>query len=176
MTLKHIFFIIVIQFFTLSIAYSNEKKPFFDGTTLTIPTVSTPGQSGAYHDVKFKPVTNDTWKLLDYKSRVPMPGISKVELFLTNEHPIQGFLIISGGAGTCTTIRQIRHELIGNTIKVFMDSNQKFKSGFCTKDYRFFKEIIPLPLYNLKSGEYKYTVNGGFEGVFRLSRDNSLEE
>jgi hypothetical protein len=38
------------------------------------------------------------------------------------------------------------------------------------------KEVIPLPLYKLKSGEYKYTVNGGFEGVFSLSSDNYLAD
>jgi hypothetical protein len=40
--LKNIFFILVIQFFTLSIAHSNEKNPFFDGTMLKIPIVDMP--------------------------------------------------------------------------------------------------------------------------------------
>jgi len=174
MTLKHVLFIILIQFFTLSIAYSNEKQPFFDGTTLNIPIVNAPGQSGAYQSVKFKQLTDNKWQLLDYKRRVPMLGILKVELLLTEEQPIQGFLKVTWGGGACTKISSIRHELIGNTIEVFIDTIET--SPDCTRQYVTSKDIIPLPLYKLKSGEYKYTVNGGFEGVFSLSSDNYLAD
>ena len=38
-----------------------------------------------------------------------------------------------------------------------------------------FAEIIPLPLYGIKSGDYKYTVNGEYQGVFNVSSDNVVE-
>ena len=107
MTLKHVLFIILIQFFTLSTAYSNEKQPFFDGTTLNIPIVNAPGQSGAYQNVKFKQLTDNKWQLLDYKRRVPMLGILKVELLLTEEQPIQGFLKVTWGGGLVLKLVQL---------------------------------------------------------------------
>jgi hypothetical protein len=38
-----------------------------------------------------------------------------------------------------------------------------------------FFQIIPLPLYGIKSGDYKYTVNGEYQGVFNVSSDNVVE-
>jgi hypothetical protein len=42
--MKHIFFILVIQFLTLSTASSNEQNSVFDGTILNIPIVSSTEQ------------------------------------------------------------------------------------------------------------------------------------
>jgi hypothetical protein len=173
--IKNIYFIIAIQFLTLGTAYSNEKIPFFDGTTLKIPVVSTPERPGSLRNVEFK-FTDGKWQLSGYKGRVPMPGIKKVEMFLTEELPIQGYLKIQGGGigSSCIHLELIRQQLVGNTFEVFIDSDPRYPISACTRDIGFFTKIIPLPLYGLKRGEYKYTVNGGFSGVFSLSSDNNL--
>jgi hypothetical protein len=54
MSIKYIFFIIAIQFLTLSTASSKEKSPIFDGNTLKIPIIDSPGNLGTYQDVEFK--------------------------------------------------------------------------------------------------------------------------
>jgi hypothetical protein len=56
-------------------------------------------------------------------------------------------------------------------IEVFMgeESPVPREPLFCsTRNIKYFFQAIPLPLYGLKSGEYKYTLNGEYQGVFNL--------
>ena len=107
-----------------------------------------------------------------------MPGIKKVEMFLTEELPIQGYLKIQGGGigSSCIHLELIRQQLVGNTFEVFIDSDPRYPISACTMDIGFFTKIIPLPIYGLKDGEYKYIVNDEFSGVFNLSNNNVLSE
>ncbi|SCN47877.1 conserved hypothetical protein [methanotrophic endosymbiont of Bathymodiolus azoricus (Menez Gwen)] len=179
MTLKNIFLILVIQFLTLSIAHSNEKNSFFDGTMLKIPIVDTPEHSGLYQNVEFKPLADGKWEIVGYNKREKSYEIKTVNLFLTEELPIQGFLKVTGLPKDCRRYtRLIRTQLVGDTFEVFIDSKEHYPEGtFCYKRIGLieFTEIIPLPLYGIKSGDYKYTVNGEYQGVFNVSSDNVVE-
>ena len=64
MNLKHIFFIIAIQFLTLNTVSANEafeaaneEVVFFDGTILTIPAINSEKQEGAYPRLSHKKLT-----------------------------------------------------------------------------------------------------------------------
>jgi hypothetical protein len=174
--MKHIFFILVIQFLTLSTASSNEQNSVFDGTILNIPIVSSTEQPEVYQGVKFKVLDSNKWELLDYKKAEPMEGIDSVDLvLLTKELPIRGFLQVMGVSSSCIAPGVIRSKLVGNTIEVFMgeESPVPREPLFCsTRNIKYFFQAIPLPLYGLKSGEYKYTLNGEYQGVFNLPSDN----
>ena len=179
MTLKNISLILVIQFLTLSIAHSNEKNPLFDGTMLKIPIVDTQEHFGLYQNVAFKPLADGKWELAGYNKREKgIYEIETVNLFLTEEPPIQGFLEVTAFPRDCRMdTRLIRTQLVGDTFNVFIDSNKPYPgTSSCQKMKPLpFAEIIPLPLYGIKSGDYKYTVNGEYQGVFNVSSDNVLE-
>ena len=186
MNLKHIFFIIIIQLLTLNtvsankeIEAANKKVGVFDGTFLTIPAVSSKKQEGAYQDVKFKLLPDGKWELLDYKDRGIVDGITDVNIVLTETWPIQGFLVVSGThTDGCGSIKKVRHQLVGNTFIVSVDDTPVPRSltednwPMCATMLVDFSKTISLPLYGLKSGEYKYIVNDEFSGVFKLSSDN----
>jgi hypothetical protein len=129
MNLKHIFFIILIQFLTLNtvsadeaFVSANKEVVFFDGTILTIPAISSEKQAGAYQEVKFKLLPDGKWELLDYKTRGMVDGITDVNIYLTETFPIQGFLVVSGTHMTgCGSIKKVRHQLVGNTFIVSVD-------------------------------------------------------
>lgn len=180
MTVKNIFFIIAIQFLTLSTASSNEDSPTFNGTILKIPTVDSGGKSGAYQNVEFELLTDGNWKLVRYRNRVPVFEITKVKLDLTEGFPVRGFLTIWATEGGCSkTLTQIRHKLVGNTLKIFLDSDPEYieTESDCEEERMISSyggKTIHLPLYGLKKGKYKYTVNGDFEGSFSLSRNNYM--
>ena len=187
MNLKHIFFIIAIQFLTLNTVSANEafeaankEVGVFDGTILTIPAVSSKKQDGAYQDVKFKLLPDGKWELLDYKTRGMVYGITNVNISLTETFPVQGFLEVSGThMSGCGSIEKVRHQLVGNTFIVSVD-DIPYPSKPLTNDdwlvcpsyFPSFSTTISLPLYGLKAGKYKYIVNDEFSGVFELSSDN----
>jgi hypothetical protein len=94
-----------------------------------------------------------------------MPGIKKVEMFLTEELPIQGYLKIQGGGigSSCIHLELIRQQLVGNTFEVFIDSDPRYPISACTRDIGFFTKIIPLPLYRLPGRSGVLTT-----GIFRV--------
>lgn len=179
MIIKHIFFLLVIQFLTLNTVSANEDVVFFDGTMLSIPAISSEKQDGAYQKVQFKLLADGKWELLDYMYRAQVE-IKKVSITLTETRPIQGLLTVSGTyMNGCESIKKVRHQLVGNTFKVSVDDAPiaskpipDSERPICTMNVVDFSEVISLPLYGLKSGEYKYTVNDKFSGVFNLSSDN----
>ncbi|SMG66663.1 hypothetical protein BMETH_677_1 [methanotrophic bacterial endosymbiont of Bathymodiolus sp.] len=148
MTMKHIFFILVIQFLTLNTASSNEQNSVFDGTILNVPIVSSTGQSEVYQDVKFKVLDSNKWELFDYKKAEPMEGIDSVDLvLLTKELPIRGFLKVRGVSPSCIAPGVIRSKLVGNTIEVFMGGEPPVPRGplFCLSRMvkSFFSKLFP---------------------------------
>ena len=189
MNLKHIFFIIAIQFLTLNTVSAseafeaaNKEVVFFDGTILTIPAISLKKQEGAYQDVKFKLLPDGKWELLDYKTRGMVDGITDVNIYLTETVPVQGFLVVSGThMSGCGSIKKVRHQLVGNTFIVSVDDmpypNEPLTRDnwpMCTMGLVNFSKTISLPLFGLKSGEYKYIVNDKFSGVFNVSSDKQI--
>ena len=189
MNLKHIFFIIAIQFLTLNTVSANEEFQaankevgVFDGTILTIPAVNSKKQEGAYQDVKFKLLPDGKWELLDYKTRGMVDGITDVNIYLTETVPVQGFLVVSGThMSGCGSIKKVRHQLVGNTFIVSVDDmpypNEPLTRDnwpMCTMGLVNFSKTISLPLFGLKSGEYKYIVNDKFSGVFNVSSDKQI--
>ena len=183
MKLKHIFFIIVTQFLTLNTVSANEEVGFFDGTFLTIPTISSEKQEGEYQEVKFKLLPGGKWELLDYKTREMVFGITDVNISLTETFPVQAFLIISGThMDGCGNIEKVRHQLVGNTFIVSVDDIPypskpltEDDIPMCTMALVDFSKTISLPLYGLKDGEYEYIVNDEFSGVFNISSDSVVE-
>jgi len=179
MTRKKIFFIIVIEFLILSTASSNEETPIFNGDTLRIPAVDSSEKSVEFQDVMFKFNEQGEWLLLDYKVGKEIQKIEEVEIIQTETFPIQIFLKVSGFfSNGCQNIGQIRHKLVENNFEVFIyyENDEKFppEEFTCTAAVAPFSKVIPLPVYSLKEGRYRYTVNSDFSGVFDLANDNGL--
>jgi hypothetical protein len=72
-------------------ASSKEKSPIFDGNTLKIPMIDSPGNLGAYQDVEFKLNDEGEWKLSNYAIKVKLRSIDKVEIIKTPSFPTQVF-------------------------------------------------------------------------------------
>lgn len=179
MIIKNIFFIIAIKFLILSTASSNEEVPIFNGDTLRIPMVDSSEKSGAFQDVMFKFNEQGGWLLLDYKVGKEIQKIEEVEMIQTKTLPIQVFLKVSGFfSNGCQNIGKIRHKLVENNFEVFIyyENDEKFppEEFTCTAAIAPFSKVIPLPVYALKEGAYRYTVNGDFTGIFDLTSDNEL--
>ncbi len=174
MTIKNIFFVIAIEFLILSTASSNEEAPVFNGDTLRVPAVDSSEKPGEFQDVIFKFNEQGEWLLLDYKTGEEIQEIENVELIKTETFPTQVFLKISGTfTNGCESIGKIKHKLIENNFNVaiyYNDNDEKV----CTLGFVPFTEVIPLPVYALKKGAYRYTVNGDFTGFFDLVSDNEL--
>lgn len=182
--IKKIFFIIAIQSLILSTAYS-EETPFFNGDTLIIPVIDTLKKSGEFQDVMFKFNDQGEWLLSDYKigKEIGQEGnfevIKNVEIIKTETFPIQIFLRVSGVFPSgCESFGRIKHKLIENNfnVAIYYDIDERHSTGemACTQALVPFTRIIPLPVYGLQKGAYRYTVNGDFTGVFDLSSDNEL--
>jgi hypothetical protein len=181
MTIKIFLYIITIEFLILSTASSNEEIPIFNGDTLRIPAVDSLEKSGEFQDVIFKFNEQGEWLLLDYKvgKEIHVQEIENVELIKTETFPIQVFLKISGNfTSGCQKVGKIKHKQIENNFNVviYYDNDEKFSSGefTCTAGFVPFTRVIPLPVYSLKEGEYQYTVNSDFTGIFNLGSDNEL--
>jgi len=60
-----------------------------------------------------------------------------------------------------------------NKFDIWMYSTNKDESD-CGFEFGPFTQIIPLPVYSLKKGEYEYSVNGRYTGTFKLAENNKL--
>ncbi len=159
---------------------SKEKRPYFDGQLLTLPTVESPDLNAVFQDVKFQMTEQGEWLLLDYNTAVEILPIESVELISTETFPSQIFLKVSGTFfNGCSQVGQVQHNLVDNLFEVSI--YYQYPDGFLESEMACgavlvpFNKIIPLPVYGLKAGAYQYRVNGGFQGIFHLVQDNVLE-
>jgi hypothetical protein len=71
-------------------------------TLKKIPIVDTQEHFGLYQNVEFKPLADGKWELAGYNKREKgIYEIETVNLFLTEEPPIQGFLEVTAFPRDC---------------------------------------------------------------------------
>jgi hypothetical protein len=176
MSIKYIFFIIAIQFLTLSTASSKEKSPIFDGSTLKIPMIDSLENPGEYQDVEFSLNENGEWKLSNYAIKEKLGGINKVEMIKTSSSPTQVFLKVSGAHGACQTVGQVRVVLERDHFNVTLYNGRMplARDMFCSQNIVSFSKDIPLPVLFLEKGSYTYTINDNLSGTFELPSDNDI--
>jgi hypothetical protein len=156
--------------------------PTYQDGILTIPRVDTPDQVGNYLDATFRHIDHNLWELQGYKTANDYPlkktPIEQVELVVTDSFPVQVFLNIQGWISSCSDPGQINQRLIGNRFEVTIQA--EFPNGspdtyVCTADVILFEKNIPLSVYDLKAGDYEYSINGGdYTGTFTLTQDNGF--
>lgn len=183
--LKIFLTVITISFLLINCAFSQNTPitgyPTYRDGILTIPRVDTDAQAGNFQDTTFQfdSVTN-TWRLLDYKETVIVPGRGlvpdTVEIIVTSSSPIQVFLKISGftSPSPCNEFGQINQRLETNKFEVTMHVVPGSSDITCAAVVVPYEKIIPLAVYGLPAGTYGYSFNGEHTGTFSLSVDNTL--
>jgi len=166
--------ITIIVGLMLSTLVSATERPYFEGNTLTIPSVDLNDEAAVYQDVTFEYTKRNNWALLNFQRGKKIQEITHVTLVQTKEFPIQAFLKISGVFNNgCQQMGQVATQITDNQIEtsVFYD-NSTINNRFCTMVMTPFNQTIPLPLYGLKAGTYNYSINHNFTGSFSLTKDN----
>ncbi|MCK5524476.1 MAG: hypothetical protein KAI83_15205 [Thiomargarita sp.] len=161
-----------------NVSVTNSNPTFQDGI-LSLPFVDSLERGGEYQNVKFKLTKEGEWQLLNFVIPKELQYIDKVEVIKTDSFPIQVFLRVVGHfTSGCQEMGKMSCKLLGNKFDIWMYSTQdeKFSTGefTCTQGFVPFTHIISLPIYSLKEGEYKYSVNGRYTGTFNLAEDNKF--
>ena len=185
MDLVKCFFMIAVGLFLVNTACAGDT-PVYDNGILTIPAVDSVEQLGFYQDAEFRLMEDGRWELLEARTGsliTPMAtegfeGIADVEIVKTDSFPVQIFLKLSGQFSSgCGAVGTIGYNLENNHFNVFVYYAYYDATEItCTQAIVSFEEIIPLPVYSLPAGEYSYSVNDAFTGVFALERDNELAD
>ncbi len=170
--------VIALSFIVPAFAADN---PSYQNGVLTIPSIDTAAQVGQYQDATFKFMSDGTWTLLTFNelnnSKLRLAPIDKVEVITTPSFPVQVLLKVTAGYdSSCGSLGPIHQRFANNKFDVVINSiyaNYPNPINFmCIRNTPFIK-TIPLPVYGLAAGKYKYAVNGQI-GSFTIAADNKL--
>lgn len=138
--------------------------------TLSIPSIDMearmpPGQlsarHGGYHDVLLEFVQGDLWRLKQFTPATEIPGVKKARVVKTDSLPVQVFIEVEGSFGSPCARPQLERRLVGDTFHIsIQEERPSFLMACITVEARF-SWIVPLEVYGLPAGEYKYAVNRG---------------
>ncbi len=183
-TLKAVFIVALLSMVNLSVhadlsANVTDNNPTFQNGILLLPSVDSLKRGGQYQNVKFKLTEQGEWQLLDFVITKELQYLDQVEVIKTDSFPIQVFLKVTGHfTSGCQVMGQISYRLLEQRFDIWMypTGDEKFPpSEFtCTLGFVPFTHIIPLPVYALDKGEYKYRVNGRYTGTFNLAKNNKF--
>ena len=154
--------------------------PSYENGVLTIPRVDTPDQIGNYQDavLKLDPQLN-AWVLQQVNPaqfNSSNPRIKSVNVFvISNSFPTQVFLQVTGDF-TCGEFGQINTGRKENSFDVQISVTPIPQGQLCTADITEFVRVIQLDVYRLSAGDYQYSINGGNQGTFTLTKDNKFGE
>jgi len=160
--------------------FSNNNAPSYENGVLTIPRVDTPDQVGNYQDavLRFNPKLS-TWVLqqvIPAKFNSSNPRIKSVNVFVINDSfPTQVFLQVIGDF-TCGEFGQINIGRKENLFDIQISVTPTPPGQACTTDITEFVRVIQLDVYRLSAGDYQYSINGGNQGTFTLTKDNKFGE
>jgi len=176
--------VIAIAFLLVNSAFSENapiiEHPIYRDGILTIPRVDTDGQAGNFQNATFQfDSATGTWRLLDFRETIITPGQGivpdKVGAIITGSSPIQVFIKVSGQfSNGCEQFGQINQQLKDNKFEITMHLAPIPTDTVCTQSLVPYEKIIPLQVYDLPAGTYKYSVNGEHTGTFSLTSDNKL--
>ncbi len=185
-TLKAVFIVALLSMVNLSVhadlsANVTDNNPTFQNGILLLPSVDSLKRGGQYQNVKFKLTEQGEWQLLDFVITKELQYLDQVEVIKTDSFPIQVFLKVTGHfSNGCQKMGQISYRLLEQRFDIWMYSTYADEE-FSTSEYTctaalspLFTYIIPLPVYTLEKGEYKYSVNGRYTGTFNLAKNNKF--
>ena len=179
--MKIVILIITLALYLIPAASRGDSEsPAYDSHTLqlSIPSVDSSTQPGAFQDAVFEYLPNGFWRLAEYIDGITIKFIDSVELIKTSTFPVQVFLKISGKfTNGCLAFGRVGHRLANNTFDVFIYyDNAVFGSPgtICSTNVTSFTKVIPLPVYDLNPGTYTYKVNTAFGGTFTLQSKNGF--
>ncbi|EDN68837.1 conserved hypothetical protein [Beggiatoa sp. PS] len=141
--------------------------------------MDSPEKGGAYQNVRFQLTEQGEWQLLDFVITKELQYLDQIEVIKTDSFPTQIFLKVTGNFTTgCQEMGSISYRLLEQRFDIWMystqDENFLAVSSVADKVFSAFTQIIPLPVYSLKKGEYEYSINGRYTGSFNLAEDNKL--
>jgi hypothetical protein len=170
------------------------ENPFYspETATLSIPAIDMqarmpPGQlsarHGGYHDVLLEFVQGDLWRLRKFTPATEIPGMEKARVIKTDSFPVQVFLEVEGRFGSPCARPQLEKRLVGDTFHVSIQEERTSVLMACVTVTAPFSWIVPLEVYGLPAGEYKYVVNRGISvnqgavlsGSFTLATNNTFQ-
>ncbi len=152
--------------------------PYYLNDLLDIPIVDTPDQAGLFQDGLFQYDPQiDAWKLLKVNKHEIRKGIiTKVETIITDTFPVQVFLKISSPDIACNTPGRINKKFDDfSNFNIIVDFIPPPPDSACIAALVPYEKIIPLDVYGLSTGIYRYTINGDeHSGTFELTADNKF--
>lgn len=167
------------------------RNPLFYEGTLSIDTVDTPHQQGAYRSVllSYEPEIN-AFKLIRVdESRVTEDLVEQVDLIMTKEQPIQAFLNLSGPfnpiCGYLPVINQNKVTYADRpeyrlefeiSVRFYLQPLNRDEETSCSTEEKRYTFALPLSVYGLLPGNYKYIVNGIHTGTFEIKNVNVVPE
>lgn len=170
------------------------ENPFYspDTATVSIPSIDMEARMpegqlsarhGGYHDVLLEFVQGDLWRLKQFTPATEIPGIEKASVVKTDSFPVQVFLEVEGRFGSPCARPQLEKRLVGDTFHISIQEERTSVLMACIAVTAAFSWIVPLEVYGLPAGEYKYVVNRGISvnqgavlsGSFILDTNNIFQ-
>jgi hypothetical protein len=161
-----------------------QESPVFNGSTVTIPRIDSPGQAGLFQDVVLNYTAQGLTVLqlehLGLGKVYNLGQIEKVEVKKTGTVPASVYLQLSGTAGACdfTGPARAHQRLQGSKFEVNVSAPHLYPVSavqVCPANIRPFRVTVPLQVYGLAAGTYSYAVNG-ITGSFTLEADNKFAD
>jgi hypothetical protein len=151
---------------------AHAQNPFYfpETGTMSIPSIDMearmpPGQLsaryGGYHDVLLEFVQGDLWRLKKFTPATEIPGVKKARVVKTDAFPVQVFVEVEGSFGNPCARPQLERRRIGNTFYISIQEERPSPLMACITVEAPFSWIVPLEVYGLPAGDYKYVVNRG---------------
>ena len=158
-------------------ARNNPQLALTEGFSLTLPLVDYAGIPGQYQHARLEHVPGtQTWRLAGYRKVQPIRDITEVQLVLTGEVPAQAFLKVRGQLNNgCVELGEAGIRKDGDLFTVYLFYQYFGRTCMGTDDVRPFRKVIPLDVYGLPAGTYRWTLNGTFNGSFTLPTNNVLD-
>lgn len=136
-----------------------------ESATLSIPSIDvTQGQNG-YHHALLEFAGDDLWRLKQVTSASELRSVYEVRVIEADTFPVQVFLEVDGVVGyTCSKLH-IEKRLVDDTFHVSIQQERSVPGAACIALAANFSWIVPLDVYGLSAGEYRYVVNHGLGPV-----------
>jgi len=146
--------------------YADNPVYLPESRQLFIPAIDLMNQQGAYYNASLEFVQGDLWRLTDVSRGEDIRGVEKVRVIRTTSFPVQVFLEVEGWvSGHCGGNLHTSQRRVDDTFEVAIQLAISYGPPlmFCNASVSAFSWIFPLPVYGLKAGEYRYSVNGGVQ-------------
>ena len=177
--------VIAIAFLLNALPAQGNDQPSYKDGVLTIPSIDTDDQVGMYQNATMELNPDGSWRLSSVRAMHGQGGlpsaylapVRNVEAVKTDGMPVQVLLRVSGQfPSACGSVGQVSQRRVGNRFEVVIaDAFTRYDEHIaCATVIQPYVSVVPLAVYGLSAGTYRYVVNGIESGTFVLTADNVL--